>query len=97
MKAAANVLILVGVLNFAALITTSMSIGGSADPEASRNGRFFLSDHGTRTEVDESAYRFSLIHSRSVFITHPLAILGFVLLMAEDMKKHPDRLARRFH
>ena len=91
MKVFAVVLVLIGVLNFSVLVVTSLGRGGSADRDASHDGHFFVSDHGKLTEVSEGTYRFSLAHSKSVFITHAMAMLGIVLLMAVDMKKKAGR------
>lgn len=44
-------------------------------PEYKDRG-YFLSDHGTLTEVGHAVFIYSKMHVYSLAVTHPLAILG---------------------
>ena len=67
---------ILGVLNFIALWVVSIVIGGDAFNGAIVDGHFYLGSHGKFTEVDEATFTYSLWQVRSVFITHPLAMLA---------------------
>lgn len=76
------ILLVAGILNFIAFGVHSAMIGGSAGNGKERDGRYFVSDHGKDTEVSQETFYWSSIHGKSVFITHPLAIIGGVLFFA---------------
>jgi hypothetical protein len=87
MKYFAYTLVVVGVLNFASFWVIALIVGGDAVGNPPQDGRYFVSEHGRRTEVSRSVYEYSLFHARSVWVTHPLALLGGVLLYCEDQKR----------
>ncbi len=68
-----------GSLNFLIHWHVGVAIGGDAVGVEVRNGRYYLAYHGDLTEVSEAVYRYSELHSYSIWITHPLAALGMFL------------------
>jgi hypothetical protein len=68
-------------LNFFAFFVVSMSIGGDGVGGKRENGRYYVGDHGKFKEVSRAVWLFSGCHAVSIFVTVPLAILGFLLVM----------------
>lgn len=79
MKIVITILVLC-VANFAVFAALSISTGGSAANGRVENGRYFVSDHGRETEVSKQFWEYSLWHSRSLFLTHPLAMVLLLIL-----------------
>jgi len=69
-------LTIIGFVNFFWFLTESMSLGGDAINGYQRDGHYFLGNKGSYTEVTKSVWEWSRIHAESVWITHPLALLG---------------------
>jgi hypothetical protein len=69
-----------GLANFAAFIVGSLYLGGDALSGKAVAGHYFLSSHGYLTEISRATFTYSEWHARSVFITHPLAMLCCWLL-----------------
>lgn len=87
MKIATTILIIC-ILNFIAFFIGSSVIGGSAPNGYEKDGRYFLSEHGKETEVTKQVWDYSLWHTRSLIVTHPLAmILTLILGMKWDEKR----------
>ena len=84
----AYTLIAVGILNFTSFWAISLVIGGDAVGNAPENGRYYVSEHGRRTQVSQAVYQYSLFHAHSVWGTHPLALLAGLILMSEDKKRN---------
>lgn len=79
-----------GVLNFVAMAVGAFMLGGDAVNGKIAGGHFYLAEHGKLTEVSEAVYTYSLWHVRSVFVTHPLAMLaGYLLKMEGRARKTP--------
>ena len=97
MKYFAYTLVVIGVLNFASFWIIAVVIGGDAVSNAPVDGRYYVSEHGRRTEVSRSVYDYSLFHARSVWVTHPLAFFGGYLLYCEDKKRKAKPAANIFH
>jgi hypothetical protein len=72
----------------------SFRLGGSAVNGKVEAGKYFLGEHGKYTEVSRSVYDSSRIHTYSLFITHPMAIIAILAygVMKEDEKR--DRATR---
>ncbi len=83
-------------IKFVAFIIVHIIIGGSAPNGKVVDGHYFIGDHGYYKEVPYALYVYSLIHTYSLFITHPLAIIaGYVYAMTggkRQMKIRPDLL-----
>jgi hypothetical protein len=73
-------ILIICILNFVAFGIGSMMIGGSATNGLQENGRFFVSEHGKNTEVTKQVWNYSLWHSRSLIVTHPLAMILLLIL-----------------
>jgi hypothetical protein len=93
LPAIAVALVIVGFVNFFWFFFESMSIGGDALNGKVVEGHYFVSSHGALTEVDRSTWEWSRIHAISVFITHPLALLGMAYLVIG--RAFPSRIAGR--
>jgi hypothetical protein len=76
-----------GVLNFVAFFIVAILIGGDAVNGKVVGGHFYLAEHGKFTEVSEAVFTYSLWHVRSLFITHPLAMLTGYLANREQAAK----------
>ena len=79
MKIATAILILC-VLNFIAFAVGSMVIGGNADTRITSEEKYYVSNHGKRIEVTEQVWNYSYWHARTIIVTHPLAIILFLIL-----------------
>jgi hypothetical protein len=53
--------------NFLLFLTVSQFLGGSAPNGYTRNGRFYLGEHGRYTQVSSAVYRYSQIHTWTTF------------------------------
>lgn len=71
-------------LNFVVFVVVAFAIGGDAVNGKTVGGHFYLASHGKLTEVSEAVFTYSLWHVRSVFITHPLAMLTGYLAKTEQ-------------
>lgn len=71
----AGLAFVLGFLNFVWFFAESSTIG-DANRGFVRDGRYFLVNAGVATEVPKAAWDWSVFHGRSIFVTHPLAILG---------------------
>lgn len=70
-------LFILGLLNFMAFWMISLAIGGDADTV--ENGRFFVASRGRFTEVSELTWNYSYYHTRSLWISHPVAVLSIAM------------------
>lgn len=90
MKIATAILILC-VCNFVAFAVGSLIIGGSSANGSKKEGRFFVSEHGKDTEVTEQTWNYSLWHSRSLILTHPLAMALLLILGVKWDQKRKNK------
>jgi hypothetical protein len=72
--------VVIGFLNFIWFFSESSTIG-DANRGYTRDGRYFLVHAGRATEVSREAYEWSTIHGASIFVTHPLAMVGGAYLL----------------
>ena len=85
-----------GVLNFLTFVIGAFMLGGDAVNGRMIGEHFYLAEHGKFTEVSEAVYTYSLWHVRSVFVTHPLAMLaGYLLRMEGQARKAAKRACDR--
>lgn len=87
MKYLASILILVGMLNFAAFMVATMILGGDAVNGKADGQRYYVGNHGRYTEVSQSTFEYSRWHTYSIWITHPLMFVGGGILIR--LKKRP--------
>jgi hypothetical protein len=91
-KALCVLAIVIGILNFIAYVTIAGYLGGDAVNGHTENGHYFLMSHGKATEVSEAVYNYSRIHTYTVWITHPLALIsGWIL----SLLKRDERAASK--
>lgn len=80
-----------GLLNFLVFWHVAVYIGGDAVGGKIENGKFFVSSHGTFTEVSEATWHYSYAHAVSTWITHPLGAVGWLLMyLAHRQRKMPS-------
>ena len=64
-----------GIANFAAFWIAAVYLGGEAISGRAVDGHYCLSNHGHLTEVSRAIFIYSEWHVRSVWVTHPIAML----------------------
>ena len=82
------VLFLVAWLNCAAFVLIGLTLGGPNSHV--EDGRYYLTDHGTRTEVSRKVWAYSRAHQRSVDITHPIGMFVGGGLIIYAIRSKPD-------
>lgn len=82
-----TIVLIICILNFVAFGIGSTMIGGSAANGFKEDGRYSVSEHGKNTEVTEQVWNYSLWHSRSLFVTHPLAMIMMLVLGVKREEK----------
>jgi hypothetical protein len=75
-------LFFVAIVNFTVFWVVGVWVGGDAISGKVQGGHYYVSSHGRLTEVSPRIWQYSRIHAMSVWITHPLGILGGCGLMA---------------
>jgi hypothetical protein len=73
--------VIIGFANFFSLIDEEEHLGGDASSGYSKDGHYYVTEHGKSKEVSESDWRHNKKHAHSVLITHPLAILSMGYLL----------------
>jgi hypothetical protein len=72
----------------------AVAIGGDAyNGKIVGGDHFYVAEHGKFTEVSEAVYTYSLWHVRSLFVTHPLAMLTGYLAKMEQQARRAARRA----
>jgi len=89
----ANALFVIGIVNFVSFFIVALCIGGDAVGNPPQDGRYYVSEHGRRTEVSRSVYEYSLFHAHSVWGTHALIALAAYIWYCEDRKRRPQAAA----
>jgi hypothetical protein len=87
MRYFAYTLVAIAILNFALFVIVAVSLGGDAVNGKEEAGRTYVGAHGHYTEVSRSVFEYSRLHARGVWVTHPLALLGGLLLYREEQKR----------
>jgi hypothetical protein len=87
MKRIASTLVVIGILNFASFFIIALSLGGDAVNGKREVGKYYLCEHGHYTEVSQAVFKYSKLHVYSVWITHPLALLGGFFLNRERKRQ----------
>jgi hypothetical protein len=88
----ATAILILCVCNFVAFGVGSIIIGGSSANGYKKEGRFFVTDHGKDTEVTEQTWNYSLWHSRSLILTHPLAMALLLILGVKWDQKRKNKI-----
>lgn len=81
-----------GAANFVAFAIGSAYLGGDAAAGKQEGDRYYLGNHGKYTEVSPETYAYSRWHARSIWITHPVAMLCMLLAYGanEKLKQPPE-------
>lgn len=83
-------LFFIAILNFMTFWIVALVIGGDAVSGKVLGGHYYVSSHGKLTEVSPRVWHYSRAHTISVWVTHPVGILG-----AGGMGLPSRRLQRR--
>lgn len=75
--------VFLGLANFLVFVIGAVYLGGDALNGTAVDGRYFLAEHGRLTEVSRAVFVYSQWHARSLFVTHPIAMLCAWLLTRE--------------
>lgn len=73
--------VILGIINFWAFIIISVAIGGDALNGRVIDGRYFVMSHGTFTEVTQTVWIASRIHTVVTFVSFPGVGLAFAYLL----------------
>jgi hypothetical protein len=65
----------VAVVNFTVFFFSCLFLGGEALTGHEAAGHYYLASKGQLTEVSRTVFQYSLWQTRSVFVTHGLAVL----------------------
>jgi hypothetical protein len=85
---------IVGLINFVIFVVIALVIGGDAISGHETAGHYYLANHGKLTEVSRMVFVYSKIHSTSLFITHPLALIAGIVYYATGGKKENFWIAK---
>lgn len=72
-------LAVLALVNFAVFFFSCLFLGGDALSGHAAGGRYWLGSKGQLTEVSRAVYTYSLWQTRSMFATHGLAMLAFLI------------------
>jgi hypothetical protein len=75
MTARERFLFWLGIANLCLFVGVALVLGGDAINGTSRDGHYFLMEHGHYTEVSRPVFIYSVVHTFSLFITSPLALV----------------------
>jgi hypothetical protein len=77
------VLAVLGIVNFIVFAVIAQCIGGDAQMyDGPIDGRYYVGQHGKKTEVKEAVWRYSRIHSPLTLALHVFAMFGMILAAA---------------
>lgn len=76
--------------SFALFIAFWFLVGGNALNGFVSKGHYFVRSSGVYTEVSYAVYAYSIVHTLSLFVTHPLA----VLVMMRGRRRLRDSILR---
>jgi hypothetical protein len=71
----------IGAVNFFWVVAESMALGGDALNGYQRDGHYFVGSHGSYTEVGRAIWEWSRLHTASLFVTHPLAMVALAYVI----------------
>ena len=77
---------IVAIGNFLGFAAVSRWLGGDALNGRIEDGRYFLNQNGRLMEVSQSVFEYSRWHARSLFVTHPLAIVTGIIAYASGVE-----------
>lgn len=71
-----RVLFWIAIVNFVVFVAIAVPLGGDALNGMSRDGHYYLMQHGTYTEVSRPVFIYSTIHALSLFVTQPVGVVA---------------------
>jgi len=74
-------------INFVVFVIIALLIGGDAINGNETAGHYYLSNKGKLTELGYYVFTYSKIHTISLFITHPLAIIASIVYSVTGGKR----------
>lgn len=88
-------LFVIAIVNFVVFFVVALNIGGDAVNGKVEDGRYFVANHGTYTEVSRAVFTYSRYHVYSVWITHPVGILaiGAYSVLETGKKKDQEKVS----
>ena len=75
-------------LNLALFMVIALLMGGDAVNGKTKDGRYYLANHGKLTEVSKATFIYSKLHVYSVFATFPLALVLFWCTSSRNRGEH---------
>jgi len=76
-----RVIVVVGIVNFAACLGMDSYFGGSALNGYQKGNKFYIGSHGRYTQVTEEFWDFSYVHGISMYATHLSIFVGLALFL----------------
>jgi hypothetical protein len=73
-----RVVVWIAVVNFVAFVAIAVPLGGDALNGGTRDGHYYLMQHGIYTEVSRPVFIYSAIHTLSLLVT---SLLGLVVAL----------------
>lgn len=80
------VIMLTALVNFIVFMALAGHFGGDALSGRIDEGRYFLGSHGHYSEVSETIFCYSKIHSISVIVTHSLMFISAAVFIIRDRR-----------
>ena len=82
-------------VNFASFIIVDQYLGGDALNGYTKDGHYFLCNHGWHTEVSRAVWTYSYYHAISIVVTHgSVFALAALFLITGDMAIRRDPFSR---
>jgi hypothetical protein len=75
MTHAERILFWTAIVNFVVFVAIAVPLGGDAINGTTRDGHYYLMQHGIYTEVSRPVFIYSTIHTLSLLVTHPVGIV----------------------
>ena len=83
-----NTTFVICVLNFFLFLVVSSVLGGDALAGKIDDGHYFLNSHGTFKEVSRFVYQYSKLHTASLFVTQPVAVICGILIVLRETARN---------
>ncbi len=87
LKPVAVSLFVLAMANFAVFWVVAACLGGDAMNGKAENGHYYLMTGNKYTEVSHRVWTYSVIHTISLFITHPLGIGAMALFALQEKRR----------
>jgi len=81
-------LMAIAFLNFAIFWIVAVSIGGDAVNGKIEGNQYYVASHGRYTEVSSGVWKYSEIHAKSIWVTHPIGFVGALIIYLKRRRKN---------